>query len=338
VIQKYFGYDFASREYRIESYEFLENFILELDHDWSTAPDTDSAVKAFITKIDSLSNQSLAFLICHTGYIPELYGKDSSQETLYTKLIETVVLVWAKRIGFSESALPTQKSSKEDITIMDTESVIVSDAKSFRLGRSQAAPNVKDTLKSGDIKKWLSAYPEKKCLGGLVTFPSQHDWQKGSDFYQYLTDKTNPILSLFYEHLAFILLSTDTGKENLISTLESYSHIFPEKLTDKNTNKTVYFNRIEKNLFSSEISELHEFKVVCKQVISECVRHSLDQLDTHINRVQESIQRRYLSMTDLNVLREKVIESEQLRATSELEKQRANIARFRTPSDEYLSK
>ncbi|MCP5170117.1 MAG: HindIII family type II restriction endonuclease [Hahellaceae bacterium] len=82
-------------------------------------------------------------MIVHSGYIPESYEADSSAETLYSKLIETVVLEWSKRIGFKNSKLPTQKASMEDVSILDDHHVIVCDAKSFRLGRSQGAPNVK---------------------------------------------------------------------------------------------------------------------------------------------------------------------------------------------------
>ena len=336
MIKKYFGEKFNEREVRIISYEYLETFIRELEHDWANSPDTDSAVKAFLVKLDNFTNQELAFLICHTGFIPELYGKDSSQETLYTKLIETVVLVWAQRMGFNNSDLPTQKSSKEDVTIMDEKHVIVCDAKSFRLGRSQAAPNVKDTLKSGDIKKWLSNYTDKICLGGLVTFPSQHDWQKGSDYYQYLTDKTNPTLSLFYEQISLMLLSENVGKDKLINTYLNFSQMFPERLTNKSTNKSVYIKKTEDEIFGKLSDDLKNFKIVAREIISECVMHTLNQLDTHINTVQETIRHKYYRESDMELLRSKVIDSEQMRETSELQKQRTNIKKFRTPSDGYI--
>ncbi len=48
--------------------------------------------------------------------------------------------------------------------------VIVCDAKSFRLGRSQKAPNVKVDLKLADIQKWLSNYDEDQRIGGGFLF------------------------------------------------------------------------------------------------------------------------------------------------------------------------
>ena len=129
-----------------------------------------------------MTNDDFALLVMHSGYIPEFYLPDSSQETLYSKLIESLVCEWARRIGFTDSFLQTQKSNKEDVTIKRRNNVIVCDAKSFRLGRSQAAPNVKDTIKKQAYTTWLDQYNETK-VGGLVTFPSLHDWKKGSEAY-----------------------------------------------------------------------------------------------------------------------------------------------------------
>ena len=38
---------------------------------------------------------------------------------------------------------------------LNDKNIIVSDTKSFRLSRSQSAPNVKDTIKLADYEKWL---------------------------------------------------------------------------------------------------------------------------------------------------------------------------------------
>ena len=129
------------------SFDFLENFIKENVKRWDVAPNTTIVESSFSKVIQKMDNNEFCLLLLHTGYIPEFYLPDSSQETLYSKLIESIVCEWAKRIGFKDSYLQTQKSNKEDVTIKDGYSVIVCDAKSFRLGRSQAAPNVKDTIK-----------------------------------------------------------------------------------------------------------------------------------------------------------------------------------------------
>jgi hypothetical protein len=241
-ITHYFGKDFADTKKRTDSYEFLRLFV-EKNHDWHNggAPDSDVLVPKLRVILKSLDDKTFAFLLCHTGYIPEDYEHDSSEETIYTKMVEALVQEWAIRMGFDKSDLPKQKASKEDITVQDDKSVIVCDAKSFRLGRSQKAPNVKDALKEGDIAKWLHAYKGgvRNSLGGMVTFPSQHDWSGGSDFYLYLTNSSLPIVCLFYEHLAYFLIA-GVKKEKLIELYEKYADLFPVQLkkSDKNRDQS----------------------------------------------------------------------------------------------------
>ena len=180
------------------------------------------------------------------------------------------MLEWAHRIGFSKSVLPLQKSRTEDVTILDDKVVIVCDTRSFRLGRSQSAPNVKDVLKHSDISKWLKRHSSVSQLGGLVAFPSQHDWKKGSDFYQYTTDKSNPTICLNYEHLAYVLLSK-LSKDFLINALQSYGDIFPNILPKESNNRAEYYRVINKSLFAEQDIRLVEFLCSAKQVVREMV-------------------------------------------------------------------
>ncbi|MCU0446451.1 MAG: HindIII family type II restriction endonuclease [Microscillaceae bacterium] len=225
---RFFDKDFSQTE-RIASYDYLENYISDTVNDWTTAPDTERIALDFAQKIGSLDKNDFAFLLCHAGYIPEFYEHDSSQETLYSKLIEILVCEWAKRVGFKDSSTQKQKASKEDITIQIDNTIIVCDAKSFRLGRSQAAPNVKDTIKKADYEKWQNSYlaePNESygvfdTIGGLITFPSLHNWKGSSDAYLYATDKHKPIVIIFYEHLAFYYLQ-GYQQQNLIEILNNY--------------------------------------------------------------------------------------------------------------------
>lgn len=148
TITTYFGPALRSVDTRKQSYDLLRTFITE-NHNWNgtTAPDSDVLVPQLSTILAKLTTQEFAFLLCHSGFIPEEFEPDSSEETIYTKMIEVVVGEWARRLGFDQTVLPKQKSSTEDITVADDKHLIVCDAKSFRLGRSQKAPNVKDALK-----------------------------------------------------------------------------------------------------------------------------------------------------------------------------------------------
>ena len=94
-----------TEENRKLSYDYIETFITKNVVDWSVAPNTDLIESLFSAEIGAMSKKEFAFLVFHSGYIPEFYPHDSSQETLYSKLIESLVCEWAKRIGFTNSYL-----------------------------------------------------------------------------------------------------------------------------------------------------------------------------------------------------------------------------------------
>ncbi|EOB7984979.1 HindIII family type II restriction endonuclease [Pseudomonas aeruginosa] len=281
LMGKWFGEAFTENEARYQSYELLENFIRDSHTDWDAAPATEKLAAEFSKILGGMDDREFSFLLCHSGYIPETYKADSSQETLYTKLIEALACEWAKRIGFHESCMPTQKSSKEDVTISDGENIIVCDTKSYRLGRSQAAPNVKDALKKGDIKKWLSHHKAGKKVGGLVTFPSQHDWKNGSDFYLYLTDKNSPIAMVFYEHMAFMLLN-DMKKESILEFFERHSEIFPQEEENKSGSRKVYFEQLTAHLLDTGKEAWSNFSPLAEHIVSEQAYHTKRTLDEYL--------------------------------------------------------
>ena len=95
------------------------------------------------------------------------------------------------------------------------------------MGRSQKSPNVKDTIKLADYEKWLVKHG-KKGIGGLITFPSLHDWKKGSDVYQYVSNPDKKVLLLFYEHISFFLISNYKSK-NLVDLINDYPNLFKGK-------------------------------------------------------------------------------------------------------------
>lgn len=239
-------YTDLDKEARLSSYDYIEAFIASNVPDWNkwnTEIGTDEIEESFSEEIRGMNNRDFEFLILHCGYIPDYYGKDSSQETLYSKLVESLVCEWAIRVGFDESYLQKQKSNKEDITIKLGDNVIVCDAKSFRLGRSQPAPNVKDTIKKQAYATWLEAYDEKSRIGGLTTFPSLHDWKKGGEAYKYYTEGEPSIMLLFYEHMSFIL-NQRIPAQTLIDFLLSYSQIFPFTISSKGKTYPLYTLRL----------------------------------------------------------------------------------------------
>jgi hypothetical protein len=331
AIESWFGKQYTEESTRKASYALLEDYIRESHVDWTTAPPTDAIARKFSKRLAELDQSDLAFLLCHTGYIPETYAADSSQETLYSKLVEVLVQFWAINIGFDLSELPTVKSSKEDVTIRDKDNVIVCDAKTYRLGRSQKAPNVKDALKQGDIKKWLSYYPEKNRVGGLVAFPSQHDWSGGSDFYQYLTDKDSPVAMLFYEHLSYMVLS-GIRKDSVIAFFKNHKSLFPKSFSKKDGNRAQYFLVINREIIDKGSRPWSEFSPASNFIIREKVSHTCDLLESHLRKSREMIMAG-LPKDELDVkkLIEELIEARFLAVNLDLIRQLKNIKAFRSP-------
>lgn len=315
------------QEKRINSYDLIENFIQEHHTEWETSTiDTDKAVEEFWNEIKALDDNSFAFLLTHTGYIPEIYDHDSSQETIYTKLVEVIVCEWATRIGFNESELCKQKASKEDVTITGEDGTIVCDAKSYRLGRSQKAPNVKDALKLADIQKWLKEYGELG-IGGLVTFPRLHNWKKGSDFYQYTTDHRIPTMMLFYEHMAYILLKKITDK-SIVEVLKRYEEIFPNVLSGK-TNKEGYLENIEAELFGENLDDWYSFRSQAFEILNEFVEYIINKMSEFLERDKEKIREEVNKINDQELLKEELVESRYNHKNHKVIKQLGCIARFR---------
>lgn len=337
-VTEYFGEQFSDTEFRKNSYDYLRNFVAN-NHNWNgaTAPDSDVLVPRLREELRSLDNKSFAFLLCHTGYIPEEYDHDSSEETIYTKLVEALVQEWAIRMGFNETDLPKQKSSKEDITIKDAECIIVCDAKSFRLGRSQKAPNVKDALKEGDIAKWLQAYEggRQRSLGGMVTFPSQHDWSGGSDFYLYLTNKALPIVCLFYEHLAYLLIA-EIPRSRIISLYNSYDKLFPSQLKKTDGNRAQYWIKILTHLYS-ETKSWPDFNRAAQDVIKEKIHHTIRSVERHLNEIRRGISNDIPQDATIEQLRAWLVEARFELSTFAVDRQLSCIRDFRAHSEDYLA-
>lgn len=314
-----------SRDERILSYDFIENFISSNVQDWSkwnSDIGTDDIEHLFSAAIEDMPQSEFEFLILHCGYIPDYYGKDSSQETLYSKLVESLVCEWARRVGFTESFLQKQKSNKEDITLVKDAKVIVCDAKSFRLGRSQAAPNPKDTIKKEAYSTWLSAYDEQNRVGGLTTFPSMHNWKKGGAVYHYYTEGNPSIMILFYEHMAYIL-NEHIPADSIISFLKRYDEIFPEP----SNNQKVYWEGLLKYLFTNANS-FTRYMTEVEFYAREKATHALSVIQSKIEGVGKDVDSMLSNMTNeelQRIARLSLIESR----SRELQEQERHIMEFR---------
>ncbi len=307
------------------SFDYLETFIAENVTSWDVAPNTSEIEGRFSHRIQAMNDEDFSLLVMHAGYIPEFYLPDSSQETLYSKLIESLVCEWAKRIGFKDSYLQTQKSNKEDITIKDGNSIIVCDAKSFRLGRSQAAPNVKDTIKKQAYTTWLDQYKCNK-IGGLVTFPSLHDWKKGSEAYVYFTEGRPAIMMLFYEQMSYMLIK-GIQHHKMIDFLRNYEHIFPHPSKER----SVYWKGVKQYLLTptqDDAAYYNNFMRECSKIVKMKVNHVLYQLASYLME-QRGLIEYEINQLSVDEIKNMAIEARYHNLCADIERQQDNIIRFR---------
>lgn len=329
---KFFEFDYSIAQ-RIVAYDYIENFISHSVDNWSDQLNTDEIAQNFHDEIKTFNNSNFAFLLMTTGYIPEFYNHDSKQETLYSKMVEVLVCEWGIRIGFIDSSIIKQKSSKEDVSLRLKELVIVCDAKTFRLGRSQAAPNVKDTIKKADYDKWKQFYRDKdfdqnlpyKTIGGLITFPSLHRWKKASDVILCCTDKEEPIIILYYEYMAFMLLC-EYKHEALINTMENYPVLFPTKTRDVH----VYSETIAKSLFG-ENDDFIDFIKLSIEIMNELVLHKKNLAVDFVNESSKQIKLEISKSTieEFEQIKQQLIDSKIQIISQQLSKQIKNIDKFR---------
>ena len=163
-------------------------------------------------------------------FIPDLYSGMGKCEKLFTKLTELMVGEWWRRMGGSYN-LPTKKSGTEDVELIYDTISVVCDAKVFRLGRSQKAPNVKDFLKLASVKLWIdnrnANYRKRRInrsvIGGLVTYSSLHEWESDSEVYEECTNHATPVVMLPYEVLALLLKNKERVQISEFVKLWNYS-------------------------------------------------------------------------------------------------------------------
>ena len=173
--------------------------------------DIQSVVEKVKKDITKLSDEDFTEVMI-SCFIPDLYSGMGKCEKLFTKLTELMVGEWWRRLGGSYH-LPTKKSGTEDVELIYKNTSIVCDAKVFRLGRSQKAPNVKDFLKLASVRLWIDNLKQnysdngknQTILGGLVTYSSLHEWESDSEVYEECSNHQTPVMMLPYEVLALLL-------------------------------------------------------------------------------------------------------------------------------------
>lgn len=296
---------------------------------------SDDIAKSFSDYLKELDDNDFINKLIYTGYIPDIYESDSSEETLFTKLVEVMTSEWARRMGFN-SEYVKQKASYQDVNIIINNKIIVCDSKSFRLGRSQAAPNVKDFLKLADISKWLDRYPLEQRLGGLVVYPCKHEWTKGSDAYQYCSTKSIPTIMLPYKYLAFLLYYSKTYNTTDLKKLWEFNRIFPNSLKNKSTNKKEYWNIIDKEIISitnTTREKLNSFLDYSNKIIDDYINMNIFYLNNLVETIKEE-KKKQLDELDKELLEQMLLNLMIKEDTKSIEQSIININKFRVNHSE----
>lgn len=323
-LEEHFGPSAVDADWRNEIYGLLDSFVQ--NHDFSTET-TAQAVEKLEERLKSFSDGEFAFIVVQSGFIPDYYKDNGSEETLHTKLTEVIVAEWGNRLGF-DTILQSEKSGKEDVTFRHDHMVVVCDAKSFRLGRSQAAPNAKDMIKQKDYVDWQKEYDDD-AVGGLTTFPSTHDWKKKSRVYPYYTDKNSPIMLLSYQHMAYMQIQRIEGNNSFFEILTSYEDYFKGEPYEERDNYWIAINKAIQDICDDSI-EINAFLEATEPIINEVVLYAKAGLEEMIQKAKDEIEERIqdLSYEDLQ---QQLAEALTGIETTEFAKKLANLISFRVP-------
>lgn len=303
-------------------FSFLKNYVeskkIFLNNDIDFTFDYEEIIPDFINKVENEFNTDILFSkLLLSCYIPDEFMENGSEEKLYTKLVEVLIAIWAKKMGF-EYEIIAEKSGKEDIRIIIGNEVVVADSKTFRLGRSQVAPNVKDFLKLASVSLWIencnlefqSKLLDRKAIGGLVTYTSLHEWKNKSEVYIECSDKNTPTLMLSYEYLSFLLLYKNQYNVFELNKLWDYNRIFKNKLPKEN-NKHLYWTAINDEIIKiTNVNKefLEQFLDESRLFVQEYCKFYLKVLDEEKLNLIENITREVYEIENIKLLRDSYIE------------------------------
>ena len=316
-------------------YNYIENFV-----DMQYANGTDITDDSFedialvfeeYVERDFVRNADFERLI-QCIYLPEKYPVNSSQEKLYAKLIETVVAIWSERVGLG-SDLVTKNSGVEDVRIIIGKYAILCDTKTYRLSRSQKAPNVKDFVQMASMAQWISNYNtqknEVKAIGGLITYTKSHEWNEYSDVYMQCSNMRTPILMLNYQNLALLLHFSEYYEPNDLLILWDYPNHFPEPTNNRHIYWKTIFNVLTGQLLKDvPDGEILKYSIYMDNFVNDLIKYQYNRLNDYIEDQKYKISQSVEQMS-LEELRDKLILSETDRQLSKASKSLEYIKRYR---------
>ena len=158
------------------------------------------------------------------GNIPESYGRDTSEEKLYSKYTDSVICLAYRMMGFNSFVIQG-RAGVADVEASVKSYSFVSDAKAFRLSRT--AKNQKD-FKIEAMDTWKNSHPYAMVVCPIYQLP-----KRDSQIYYQATSRDVCIFT--YSHLALLVRYADakgkgTAQKLLLNILGSVSTLNPSKV------------------------------------------------------------------------------------------------------------
>ena len=294
---------------KLENVFYFKRIVDDLYPDEDRPPvDIQSVVDREKERIKALTDEDFSEVII-SCFIPDLYSGMGKCEKLFTKLTELMVGEWWRRMG-GEYRLPKKKSGTEDVELKYENTSIVCDAKVFRLGRSQKAPNVKDFLKLASVRLWIDNLAEsthRDVIGGLVTYSSLHEWESDSEVYEECTNHSTPVIMLPYEVMALLLKHKD--RVAIVDFLAMWNYAENGVVTSRV--KSSYWAYIESKVcvltgltqaqYRAAMKDYHRIILLACAEYRKIVQSTIDEVKTSVKHDLERFE-------DIDALRDYVAE------------------------------
>ena len=166
--------------------------------------DSASVIAELRAESSDEGSQSILDQLRICGAMPERYGRDSSEEKLYSKYTDAVVSEALVAIGLNSLVLDA-RSDSADVQARASDFSLIADAKAFRLTRT--AKNQKD-FKVQAMDDWRGGLDYAVVVGPIYQFMSRTSQI-------YLQAITRNVCLLSYSHLAcLVTLASRRGTDS----------------------------------------------------------------------------------------------------------------------------
>lgn len=196
-----------------------------------------------------IKKSGVSVLIDHLrlcGNIPESFGRDSSEEKLYSKYTDCLLSLAYKAIGLKSLVLK-ERADAADVEVFANKYSFVADAKSFRLSRT--AKNQKD-FKVQAMDNWKRGKSYAMVVCPIYQLPN-----RSSQIYQQATSRNVCIFT--YSHLSLLLAYSEVdGKPKAQKLIHNIFKTIPALNPSKNA--IDYWLAVNKTMlgFSKKIENL----------------------------------------------------------------------------------